>query len=317
MDILFLTGGLVLILVGANMLTDGASSIAKRFHISSLVIGLTIVAFGTSAPELSVSLTSALKGNSDIALGNVIGSNIFNILLIIGCTAVIVPISLTKSTLYKELPFCLLASLVVWICANDIFLDGASRNVIGRIDGLILLAFFLIFLAYTFAIARKGEGESEQEIKDMPVWRSSFYILAGLAALIYGGSLFVDGATGIARSLGVSEAVIAITLVAGGTSLPELATSVVAALKKNPDMAIGNVVGSNLFNLFLILGTTASVTPINVSGITNVDFGMMVFSVILLFFFGLISKKRLINRTEGGIMIATTIAYMVYLIYKG
>ncbi|MCD8176371.1 MAG: sodium:calcium antiporter [Tannerellaceae bacterium] len=317
MDFLLLIGGLVLILLGANYLTDGASAVAKRFHISSLVIGLTIVAFGTSAPELSVSLISALKGNSDISVGNVIGSNIFNTLLVVGCTAVIVPVSLTKGTLNKEIPLCVLASVVLFICANDILLNGASQNSISISDGLLLLCFFLIFLGYTFAIAFNNNGQDEPEIKSLPVWCSVIYILGGLAALIYGGDIFVDGASGIARSLGMSDAVIGITLVAAGTSLPELATSIVAALKKNPGIAIGNIVGSNLFNIFLVLGASASIVPINVDGITNLDFGMLIFSAVLLFVFGYLFKKRQIGRIEGAIMILCNVVYMGYLVYKG
>lgn len=317
MNFLLLIGGLVLILVGANILTDGASAVAKRFNISSLVIGLTIVAFGTSAPELSVSIISALKGNADIAIGNVVGSNIFNTLMIVGCTAAIVPVSLTKGTLRKEIPLCILASFVLFFCANDILINGDTRNMISSSEGLLLLCFFLIFLGYTFAIAFKGNGESEQQIKDMPLWRSILYIVAGLAALVYGGDFFVDGASRIAQSLGVSDAVIAITLVAGGTSLPELATSVVAALKKNPGLAIGNVVGSNLFNIFFVLGTTATIVPINIVGITNLDFGMLIFASVLLFLFGYFFKERMITRAEGIIMVLCNVVYIAYLIYKG
>ncbi|MCC8153487.1 MAG: calcium/sodium antiporter [Tannerellaceae bacterium] len=317
MNILLLTGGLILILIGANALTDGASAIAKRFNISSLVIGLTIVAFGTSAPELAVSLISALKGNSDIAIGNVVGSNIFNTFMIVGCTAVIVPITISKSTLYKEIPLCILMSIVLFICANDILINGEAINSISKSDGYILLAFFLIFMAYTFTLAKNGTTENEPQIKKMDVWHSLLYVVVGLAALIYGGNIFVDGASAIARNLGISEAVIGITLVAGGTSLPELATSVVAALKKNPDMAIGNVIDSNLFNILLVLGVSASITPINIQGITNLDFGMVIFSSVLLFIFGYLFKKQVIGRTEGTIMIFLNIAYMVYLIYKG
>lgn len=303
-----------MILVGANALTDGAASVAKRFNISNLVIGLTIVAFGTSAPELTVSVVSALKGSSDIAIGNVVGSNIFNTLMIVGCTAIIVPISITKGTLTREIPLCLLSAVVLFICANDILLNRAESNSISSSDGLLLLCFFLIFLGYTFAIAKNGTDNEEADIKNMPVWRASLYILGGLAGLIYGGQFFVDGASEIARSLGVSESVIALTLVAGGTSLPELATSVVAALKKNPEMAIGNVVGSNLFNIFFVLGCSASIAPMNIQGITNLDFGVLIFSCILLYLFGLFFKKRTITRTEGAIMLLCYILYIAYLI---
>lgn len=327
MNILLLIGGLVLILLGANGLTDGAASVAKRFNIPSIVIGLTIVAFGTSAPELTVSVSSALKGSADIAIGNVVGSNIFNTLMIVGCTALFAPIVITRNTLRKEIPLCILSSVVLLICANDVFLDKASENILNRVDGLLLLCFFAIFMGYTFAIASKptvaaGESiehpatEEETEIKSLPWWKSILYIGGGLAALIYGGQLFVNGATGIARNLGVSESIIGLTLVAGGTSLPELATSIVAALKKNPEIAIGNVIGSNLFNIFLVLGCSASITPLRLNGITNFDLLMLVGSCILLWFFGLFFAKRTITRIEGSIMVLCYVAYTVALIYN-
>lgn len=315
MDIVALIGGLLLILVGANALTDGAASVAKRFNISSLVIGLTIVAFGTSAPELTVSIVSALKGSADMAIGNVVGSNIFNTLMIVGCTAAIVPIGMNKGTLSKEIPLCILASVVLFICGNDMLINGAAENTISSSDGMLLLCFFLIFLGYTFAIAHNGNGgEEETKIKIMPVWKSALFIVAGLAGLIYGGQFFVNGASGIARGLGVSESIIGLTLVAGGTSLPELATSVVAALKKNPEMAIGNVIGSNLFNIFFVLGCAATISPLNMKGITNVDLGVMIGACVLLYLFGLFIKKRTITRLEGVIMVLCYIVYMVYLI---
>ena len=306
MDIVALIGGLLLILVGANALTDGAASVAKRFNISSLVIGLTIVAFGTSAPELTVSIVSALKGSADMAIGNVVGSNIFNTLMIVGCTAAIVPIGMNKGTLSKEIPLCILASIVLFICGNDVLINGAAENTISSSDG--------IFLGYTFAIAHNGNGEEETKIKLMPVWKSGVFIAGGLAGLIYGGQFFVDGASGIARGLGVSESIIGLTLVAGGTSLPELATSVVAALKKNPEMAIGNVIGSNLFNIFFVLGCSATISPLNMKGITNADLGVLIGSCVLLYLFGLFIRKRTITRLEGIVMVLCYIAYMIYLI---
>ena len=326
MNILLLIGGLILILLGANGLTDGAASVAKRFHIPPIVIGLTIVAFGTSAPELTVSVSSALKGSADIAIGNVVGSNIFNTLMIVGCTALFAPIVITRNTLRKEIPLCILSSIVLLICANDVFLDKAPENILNRVDGLLLLCFFVIFMGYTFAIASKPVTmeqqaehpviEEETEIKSLPWWQSILYIIGGLAALIFGGQLFVDGATGIARNLGVSESIIGLTLVAGGTSLPELATSIVAALKKNPEIAIGNVIGSNLFNIFFVLGCSASITPLHLSGITNFDLFTLVGSGILLWLFGLFFAKRTITRIEGGIMILCYVAYTVVLIYN-
>lgn len=314
MDIIFLIGGLLLILIGANALTDGASSIAKRFHISNLVIGLTIVAFGTSAPELTVSISSAIKGSADMAIGNVVGSNLFNTLMIIGCTAMIVPISMNTGTISKEIPLCLLAAAVLFIFSNDILLNGGTLNSISRSDGLILLCFFLIFLSYTFAIAKEGSGENEAAIKEIPIWKSIIFIIGGLIGLVLGGQLFVDGASGIARSLGVSESVIGLTLVAGGTSLPELATSVVAALKKNPGIAIGNVIGSNLFNIFFVLGCSATIAPLPIQGITNTDLMMLILSCVLLYLFGLFFKKRTITRVEGIIMVLCYISYTTYLI---
>lgn len=332
MDILFLIGGLLLILLGANGLTDGASAVAKRFHIPNIVIGLTIVAFGTSAPELAVSVSSALKGSADIAVGNVVGSNIFNALMIVGCTAMFAPIVVQRNTLLKEIPLCILASLALLVMSNDVLLDHAAENVVSITDGLILLCFMAIFLSYTFAIAKTNQAPSPSptaeaendsptvtaedgtEIKDMPLWRSTLYIIGGLAGLIWGGQLFVDGASGIARSLGVSESVIGLTLVAGGTSLPELATSIVAALKKNPEIAIGNVVGSNLFNIFFVLGCSASITPLHLTGINNLDLLVLVASSILLWIFGVFFGKRTITRIEGSLLIACYVGYTAWLI---
>ena len=314
MDIVCLLGGLVLILLGANYLTDGASSLAKRFKISDLVIGLTVVAFGTSAPELAVSLSSAIKGSADIAIGNVVGSNMFNTLMIVGCTAFFAPIVVTRNTLLKEIPLCILASVALLAISNDMLLDKQPLDVVSRTDGFLLLLFFIIFMVYTFSITRQHGDEEAEEVKQIPLWLSLIYIIGGLAALVFGGNIFVDGATGIARSLGVSESVIGLTLVAGGTSLPELATSVVAALKKNPEMAIGNVVGSNLFNIFLVLGASATITPLNLIGITNFDLLSLVIASVILWFFGVFYKKRTITRVEGTILVVCYIAYTATLI---
>ena len=317
MDILLLVGGLLLILIGANGLTDGAASVAKRFRIPSIVIGLTIVAFGTSAPELAVSVSSALKGSADIAIGNVVGSNIFNTLMIVGCTALFAPIVITRNTLRKEIPLCILSSIALLICANDILLNHATENVISITDGLLLLCFFAIFMGYTFAIASGSNGEGQdEEIRQLPMCRSILYIIGGLAGLIFGGQWFVEGASNIARSLGVSESIIGLTLVAGGTSIKMVATSIVAALKKNPEIAIGNVIGSNLFNIFFVLGCSASITPLRLNGITNFDLWVLVGSGILLWLFGLFFAKRTITRIEGGIMILCYIAYTTALIFK-
>ena len=315
LDTLLLVGGLALILLGANGLTDGAAAVAKRFNISDLVIGLTIVAFGTSAPELVISCMAALGGSADMAIGNVVGSNIFNVLAIIGVTAMVMPIKVGEGTLSKEIPLVVLASMVLAFCANDVLLDGGSANVISRIDGLVLLGFFMIFLRYTFAIARNGGEETEGEkIKEMPIWKSVLFILGGLVGLIYGGQLFVDGASGIASSLGVSESIIGLTIVAGGTSLPELATSVTAALKKNPGIAVGNVIGSNLFNIFFVLGCSSTIAPLSMGGINNVDMLVLVGSAILFWVVGWFFKNRTVTRIEGCMLTACYVAYTAYLI---
>ena len=315
-DALFLVGGLLLILWGANALTDGAASVAKRFHISNLVIGLTIVAFGTSAPEFVISFLSSFNGSAGLAIGNVVGSNIFNCLMIVGVTAIVAPIPVGKGTLAKEIPLCVLSSIVLFLCANDILLDGGAANIISRSDGLMLLCFFAIFVGYTFAIAKNGAGEEEGEIKSFPVWKSVLFILLGLGALIGGGQLFVNGASGIARSLGVSESIIGLTLVAGGTSLPELATSVSAALKKNPGIAIGNVIGSNLFNAFAVLGASATISDLPLGGITNFDFATLIVASVLLWIAGFFMGKRVITRVEGIYLVACYVAYTTYLIMQ-
>ncbi len=318
LNIIFLLAGLVLILLGANILTDGAASVAKRFNISDLVIGLTIVAFGTSAPELVISVLSSLKGSAEMAIGNVVGSNIFNILMIIGCTALVMPMKVGEGTMSKEIPLVILSSFVLAAFANDVLLDGEEVNVISRIDGMVLLGFFLIFMRYTFAIARNG-GETQdesQEIKLMPVWKSAVFILGGLVGLIGGGQLFVEGASGVARSLGVSESIIGLTLVAGGTSLPELATSVTAALKKNPGIAIGNVIGSNLFNIFFVLGCSASIAPLPMGNINNMDMAVLIGSSVLFWLVGWFFRKRTITRPEGALLVLCYVAYTTWLILQ-
>ena len=313
-DILLFIVGLALILSGANALTDGASSIAKRMKVSELVIGLTIVAFGTSAPELAVSAISAIKGNGDIALGNVVGSNLFNTLMIIGCTVLVRPLKVSRLLIKKEIPLCILASFVlILLCADAT--EGCVAGGLSRTDGLVLLCFMAIFLSHTFSIAAGEEqNASESGIKEMPLWRAILFSIGGLIFLIAGGESFVRGASGLARALGASESLIAVTIVAGGTSLPELATSVVAALKGRSEMAVGNVVGSNLFNIFLILGLSSTISPIKLSGIGAIDLGMVLLSSIVLWFVGVFYKERTITRAEGALMIALYVAYTLYLI---
>ena len=312
LNILLLIIGLALVVGGANFLTDGAASIAKRFRLSDLVIGLTVLAFGTSAPELTVSLMAALKGSADIAIGNVIGSNIFNILAIVGITALIMPLTMSNSTIRIEIPLTILSSAVLFFMANDRLFDMAGENVITRTEGFVLLAFFLIFLFYTFNMS-KGE-ESPGQVRQFALPLSIIMVIGGLVALVFGGDLFVDNAAMLAGRMGVSDSVVAITIVAGGTSLPELVTTLVAAIKKRPGMAIGNIVGSNLFNILLILGVSSSISSIRIQGITVVDYGIFILSAILLYVFGLFFGDKTIKRFEGSILLSLFICYTVYLV---
>jgi len=313
MSLIILIGGLIVILLSANALVTGASSIAKRVNISDLVIGLTIVSIGTSAPEMAVSIISAINGNTDIAVGNILGSNIANILLILGLSAIVYPLVVKKNTQYKEIPFVILAVAIIGICGNDIFFDKGSVNVLNRIDGIVFLCFFIIFLYYTFQIASVDDIPDKQ-IKREPLWKSILYITLGITGLYFGGSFFIKGAVAIARFLGMSESVIGLTIVAIGTSLPELATSVVAAWKKNPDIAVGNVVGSNIINVFLILGITATIKPLPLSNTTNIDIAVAIIASLLLFLSTFVLHKRKITRIEGIIFISIYIIYLIYLI---
>ena len=327
LSILLFLVGIALIVLGANYLTEGAATLARRLGLSPLMVGLTIVAFGTSAPELVVSLTSALAGKSDIALGNVVGSNIFNVFAIAGVTALIAPLTITKSTIRKEIPLMVLASLVLCFMVFDKELSGLAgvENVISRGEGLVLLCFFSIFLSYTIAISKPNAPEQVVELDESlkaeetqrinrPIWLLIIYMVGGLVGLVYGGDLCVSSASDIAKAMGVSDAIIGLTIVAAGTSLPELATSVVAALKGEQEMAIGNVVGSNIFNIFFILGMTATVKPIGMGGLVSLDFFVMTIAAILLYFFAVFFGKRTINRVEGAILLLLYIAYTVYLV---
>lgn len=315
-NIIILIFGLVLILGGANYLTDGASAIARRSGISPLVIGLTIVAFGTSAPELVISCVSAYNHNAGIAIGNVVGSNIFNILVIIGLTALVRPIKIERGILVNDIPLVILSSIVILVLGNSVMLNGASENIIERSGGLILLLFFCIFLRYTFSIAKSSEesADGDAEIKPMKTWVAAIAIIGGLGALIWGGDLFVDSASAIARSLNVSDAIIGLTIVAFGTSLPELATSIVAAVKNQPGLAVGNVVGSCIFNVFFVLGAAAVISPLPLGGITNVDLLVLVGASLLFWLFGRLIRKMTFTRAEGALMFAVYVAYTVYLI---
>ncbi|MEK7544700.1 MAG: calcium/sodium antiporter [Patescibacteria group bacterium] len=311
--ILFIIGFLLLI-KGADLLVDGSASIAKKLKISSIVIGLTIVAFGTSAPELIVSIFASVQGNSEIAIGNILGSNIANILLILGISAIIYPITAKRNTILKEIPLSLLAIIVLGLMANDMLIDGTSFSGITRIDGFILLAFFIIFLYYIFGIAKSDESTAEEEIKVLSNSKSAIFIILGLVSLTIGGKWIVDGAVQIAEFFGVSQSLIGLTIVAVGTSLPELATSAMAAYKKQSDIAIGNIVGSNIFNIFWILGLSAIIRPLPFDPSANSDIAMVIFASVILFSVMFIGKKRVIETWQGALMVASYIAYVVFLV---
>lgn len=325
LNALWIVVGVVLVLWGADRLTEGAVAVAERLRVPQIVIGLTIVALGTSMPELCVSVVSALKGTPDLAVGNVVGSNIFNALLIVGVAALVAPMTILRSTVFKDVPCALVASVVLlMMCQND--------WVITRLDGAILFVFFLVFMRLTIKgatsaqpapQAAEGEttqGQTAQEAaadeasakQPMKGWLAVLWMVVGLAALIGGSNLFVGGATEVARALSVSDAVIGLTIVAGGTSLPELATSVVAAKKGNSGIAIGNVLGSNVLNILFILGLTGMISPMHIEGITNVDLYMMLVSTIMIWFFSF--TKYTIERWEGAVLVLTFGGYMWYLL---
>jgi cation:H+ antiporter len=307
--ILYTVIGAALVLVGADKLTDGAVGLASRFGISEMVIGLTIVAFGTSLPEFIVSFLASLShdsGATALSVSNIVGSNLFNVMVIAGASAALSPIIISKATVQKDIPLCLLASIVLSALALDTMVSAGQTNMLTRGDGIALLAFFAVFLSYSFSLAKEKEADSPKS--QMSAVRIALFIVFGLVALIGGGELFVKGACGIARSAGVSEAVIGLTLVAGGTSLPELATSVVAARKGQSGLAIGNVIGSNIFNIFFILGVCAIVKPLAVTGLTIIDFAFLIASAVLFWLFSFSSHK--ISRWEGWTMM---LAYALYL----
>ncbi|MCB9354449.1 MAG: calcium/sodium antiporter [Lewinellaceae bacterium] len=312
--IILITIGSALVSYGARIMVDGSSSLAKRFNISDLVIGLTVVAFGTSSPELIVSVIAASTGKADVALGNVIGSNMMNICLILGLAALIRPLGVQRNTVWKEIPLSLLGIIVAFFMANDLLFDGRGPSAISRIDGLVLLSFFAIYLYYMFEIARNYPQISTPDMHQRPVWLSVMMVLGGIAALTLGGQLVVESAIGIARFLGISEAVIGLTLVAVGTSIPELATSIVAARRGNTDIAVGNVVGSNIFNVFMILGVSATVAPLPLGNIKMSDFIACILMTALLFLFCFVQESRVVTKWKGLAFLGIYAAYMAYLL---
>ena len=312
LDIIIVIIGISVVLAGADRLTEGASALARRLHVSEIVIGLTIVAAGTSAPELFVSLVSALKGTPDLAVGNVVGSNIMNAMLIVGCAAMVAPMVISRSTVHKDIPFAVIASvLLVLACIDGQLSWTITGHTIGRLDGVMLLVGYVLFMYYTLKHAKADDSETAQ-VKAQSVWLSIIYVVVGLAALVFGSDWFVGAASRIATSLGVGESVIGLTIVAGGTSLPELATSVVAARKGRSAMAIGNVIGSNVFNVLMILGVTALICPMQINGITMIDLLMTLVSVALVWFFA--RTRYTVARWEGGVLTACFLGYMAWLL---
>ncbi len=303
MDVVLIVVGVALVLFGADRLTEGASALARRMNVPEIIIGLTIVAAGTSAPELFVSLVSALKGTPDLAVGNVVGSNTMNAMLIVGCAAMVAPMTISRSTVKKDIPFSVGASVLLILLAVDSFL--------GRVDGIILLLGFAVFMAYTLMQAKTGSTD-EVQAETSPVWKNIVYLVGGLLGLVLGSNLFVDSASSVAYALDISEGVVGLTVVAGGTSLPELATSVVAARKGQSAIAIGNVIGSNVFNILLILGLTATISPMEIEGITTIDMAVMLISVALVWMFSF--TRYTVERWEGAVLVGGYLVYLCWLI---
>lgn len=316
LHILLFIAGFVLLVYGANWLVDGASSLARRFNISSIVIGLTVVALGTSSPELVVNLVASIKGNADVAMGNILGSNISNVFLILGVSALIYPLAVNRNTYSKEIPLALLAAIILGVVANDTLLDGISNSMIRRSDGIVFIAFFILFMYYTFSIARLKDTQSTPVIKSFTPWKSILFVLAGIAGLVIGGKWVVDGAVAIALWAGMREATISLTIVAFGTSLPELATCAVAAVKRNTDLVIGNVIGSNIFNVFFVLGISAVIKPIPFDKALNFDIMAGILAVVLLLLFVSFAGKRLLTRWQGGVFVLLYVFYIALLVFK-
>ena len=310
--------GFIFLIKSAYFLVNGASSIARHLHVSDLVIGLTVVAFGTSTPELFVNIIASLQGNTDIAIGNILGSNIANVFLILGVSSLIYPLTVTKGTVWKEIPLSLLAALILGILANDHLIDKRGFSELSRTDGLVLLSFFAIFLYYSFSIAKQIEGmEAHVPTKTHGLVTSLSLVVMGLAGLTIGAKWIVDSAAHLALHFGMSESFVGLTIVAVGTSLPEFATSAVAACKRNFEIAVGNIVGSNIFNIFFILGISSLIKPLPFQIKNNIDIGVMILANILLFAFMFTGKKRVLDRWEGSVFIGLYAGYIAFLMIQG
>ncbi|MDR0447974.1 MAG: calcium/sodium antiporter [Treponema sp.] len=315
-NILLIILGMALLVKGGDFLVDGASSLARRYRISELAIGLTIVAFGTSAPELVVSLTASLNAHPEIALGNVIGSNNFNLFVILGLTGIIMPVAVKKNTVRIEIPFSLLAALILFALANYGFISGGT-NILTRIDGIILLLFFGLFVFYVFKTMKtSGTSESQSGAVTLSLAKTLIFIILGLVLLAAGGRLVVYSAVELALALNISQKVIGLTIVAAGTSLPELVTSITAIIKKNNDIAIGNIIGSNIFNIFLILGSSALARPMEYSYVFNRDIFLLVLGTLLLLLAMFTGKKRILERRGSVVLVLIYVGYVIYLIMR-
>ncbi|MBN1951932.1 MAG: calcium/sodium antiporter [Bacteroidales bacterium] len=312
-SVLLLVLGFGILIKGADWLVNGSVSIAKHYHVSELAIGLTIVAFGTSAPELVVNIVSSLNGYSDVTMGNVVGSNLFNLMLILGLTGVVYPLVVQVRTIWNEIPFSLAGAIILLVLANYTF-SGESPESLNRVDGIILLLCFIGFMGYIIVNLRDGKETLEADFKILKPSHSVVLIGVGLIALVLGSRLVVDHAVKIAEVLGISEKIIGITIVSAGTSLPELVTSVVAALKKRSDIAVGNIIGSNIFNIFLILGVSAVISPIRYNTSFNFDILVLTGSTVLLFVFMFSGKKHKLDRWESILFLVAYVAYIVYLL---
>lgn len=319
-DILFIFLGLALVLGGANYLTDGATAIARKFKLSDLIIGMTVVAFGSSTPDLVVSLTATLQDKGALAVGNIVGANIFDIFFVVGLCALLRPVVIGKATLQKVFPMVVLSSVVLFLVACDVLVDGLPTNFIDRSDGMILLCFFVINCVVTYMVSKSPDtlntsaGNTEVAKRPVKMWLAIVMIAGGLAGLVVGGNWFVSAASGLAEKCGMSESLIGLTIVAVGSSLPDLSTSVLAALKGHSGIAVGNVVGSCVLNVFFIIGLCSTVKPLELGTINAIDFGVLVVGSLLIWLFGWVWGKRTINRPEGAILVMGYVGYIVYLI---
>jgi len=316
-NIMILSVGFITLVKAADWLVDGAASMARKLRVTDLAIGLTVVAFGTSTPELFVNVFASIQGNTGIAIGNIVGSNIFNVLFILGISSLIRPLALSRGTVWKEIPFSLLAALVLGALANDALLDRLEYSVLTRVDGLVFMAFFGIFVYYIASIAKGSGNEEHNKKNERGLVKSLLMVGGGLVGLVLGGKLVVSGAVDLATRLKVSESLAGLTIVAAGTSLPELATSAIAAYKKNPEIAVGNILGSNIFNIFFVLGASALIKPLPIPFQGNTDMLVLVGTSLLLFSFMFTGKRRKLDRWEGAVFLLLYAVYTVFLIKRG